>query len=59
MTKRLTGKRKDTLLNSAARESIVSGGGESEFKEVLAKQNWNSTNAISKPFELLFCHRGI
>ncbi|KAE7997581.1 hypothetical protein FH972_002203 [Carpinus fangiana] len=56
MTKRLTGKREDTLLHSAARESVVSGGGESELKEMLAKQNWNSTKAISKPFELLLCH---
>jgi hypothetical protein len=59
MTKRLTGKREYTLLHSAARESVVSGDGESELKEVLAKQNWNSTKAISKPFELLFCHRRI
>lgn len=59
MTKKLTGKREDTLLHSAARQSVVSGTGETELKQVLAKQNGNSTYAISKPFELLFRQRRI
>jgi hypothetical protein len=56
MTKKLTGKREDTLLHSAARESVVNGTGEAALKEVLEEQNWNS---ISKPFELLFRQRRI
>ncbi|KAG2670244.1 hypothetical protein I3843_14G074700 [Carya illinoinensis] len=53
MKKQLTGKREDTLLHSAVREGnldvvveILGGTGETELKELLAKQNYAGETAL-------------